>query len=128
MLGVGEVDVACLIKTEDIMMRSLRSCAAALFAFGVVASTIVPPASAQTYPTKPVQLVVAFPPGGVGDIVARAVSDKLAGALAAARQRREPAWLGGRGGDPERHACRTRRLYSARWSDDGNRREQDPGG
>ena len=81
MLGVGEVDVACLIKTEDIMMRSLRSCAAALFAFGVVASTIVPPASAQTYPTKPVQLVVAFPPGGVGDIVARAVSDKLARAL-----------------------------------------------
>jgi hypothetical protein len=85
MLGVGEVDVACLIKTEDIMMRSLRSCAAALFAFGVVASTIVPPASAQTYPTKPVQLVVAFPPGGVGDIVARAVSDKLARALGPVR-------------------------------------------
>jgi len=42
---------------------------------------MVLPASAQTYPTKPVQVVVAFPPGGVGDIVARAVSDKLARAL-----------------------------------------------
>src|SRR4051812_12024342 len=68
-------------KTEDTMISSLQWRAAALLVFGVIASTTLPPASAQTYPTKPVQLVVAFPPGGVGDIVARAGSDKLARAL-----------------------------------------------
>src|SRR3954453_3167413 len=63
------------------MISSLQWRAAALLVLGVIASTALPPALAQTYPTKPVQLVVAFQPGGVGDLVARAVSDKLARAL-----------------------------------------------
>src|SRR6185436_14706657 len=36
---------------------------------------------AQPYPSRPIQLVVAFLPGGVGDIVAHAVSDRLSAAL-----------------------------------------------
>ena len=36
---------------------------------------------AQTYPTRPVHLVVAYAAGGTGDIVARLISDRLAAAL-----------------------------------------------
>jgi len=38
-------------------------------------------ASAQTYPTKPIRLVVGFDAGGAADIIARAMSDPLSRAL-----------------------------------------------
>jgi tripartite-type tricarboxylate transporter receptor subunit TctC len=38
-------------------------------------------ASAQTYPTKPVKIIVPFPPGGSVDMVARLVGKKLADTL-----------------------------------------------
>ncbi len=39
------------------------------------------PAFAQNYPTKPIRMVVAFPPGGSTDLAARALGEKLAAAL-----------------------------------------------
>jgi len=36
---------------------------------------------AQTFPSKVVKLVVAFPPGGGGDILARVLADRMAGEL-----------------------------------------------
>jgi tripartite-type tricarboxylate transporter receptor subunit TctC len=49
------------------------------FAFLLSAAclALVPPAAAQTYPAKPVRIVVPFPPGGGVDIVSRAIAEKL---------------------------------------------------
>ena len=38
-------------------------------------------AAQQTYPNRPVQLVVPVPPGGAADFIARTVSAKLADAI-----------------------------------------------
>jgi tripartite-type tricarboxylate transporter receptor subunit TctC len=39
------------------------------------------PASAQPFPSKPIRLIVAYAPGGTGDVVARIIADKLGPAL-----------------------------------------------
>ena len=56
------------------MIRSLFTVALAVWA-GIM------PAHAQTYPTKPVTLVVPFPSGGVTDILGRLIAERLSGAL-----------------------------------------------
>lgn len=38
-------------------------------------------ARAQSWPTRPIRVIVPYPPGGVSDLVARAIGDKLAAAL-----------------------------------------------
>jgi tripartite-type tricarboxylate transporter receptor subunit TctC len=43
---------------------------------GVLALSLGAPASAQSYPNKPLRLVVTFPPGGAPDILARLFSEK----------------------------------------------------
>jgi tripartite-type tricarboxylate transporter receptor subunit TctC len=47
----------------------------------LAASTIVGTASAQTYPTRQIQMVVPFPAGGNTDLMARALQPELAKAL-----------------------------------------------
>ena len=37
----------------------------------------VAPASAQTYPTRPIKLLVAYPPGGASDLIARLFAEAL---------------------------------------------------
>lgn len=58
---------------------SLRAGALAL-ALGTVSCVIAPPAQAQAVP-KTIRIIVAYPAGGVSDVIARALGDKLAGQL-----------------------------------------------
>jgi tripartite-type tricarboxylate transporter receptor subunit TctC len=46
-------------------------------AAGVAAALLAAGASAQGYPSKPVKMIVPYPPGGPTDIVARVVAQKL---------------------------------------------------
>jgi tripartite-type tricarboxylate transporter receptor subunit TctC len=50
-----------------------------LVAFAALASSL--PAAAQTFPSRPVHLIVAYSAGGTGDVVARIIGDKLGQAL-----------------------------------------------
>ena len=59
--------------------------------FGLVA----PGAAAQSYPSRPVRVIVGFPPGGVGDISSRLMGQ----------------WLSDRLGQP--FVMRTRRVLRA---------------
>jgi tripartite-type tricarboxylate transporter receptor subunit TctC len=55
--------------------REMRTIVRALFAFVVVALPAVAPA--QTFPSRPITIVVPFPPGGVTDPVARMAGQKV---------------------------------------------------
>jgi tripartite-type tricarboxylate transporter receptor subunit TctC len=44
---------------------------------GLAASMLCMPAWAQTYPAKPIRVVVPYPPGGSGTIIARILGDRL---------------------------------------------------
>jgi len=58
-------------------MNCIRALAASAFCACILASG----ASAQTYPDRPVTMLVAFPPGGADDAIARIIQDPMQKAL-----------------------------------------------
>lgn len=61
-------------------MRATRTLAAGVVV-AVVGAGSAAPAWSQAYPSRPIQIIVAYAAGGTGDIVARSISDKLGIAL-----------------------------------------------
>ncbi len=62
-------------------MMSARALAASLLAASVLATLAIGSAAAQTYPDRPITMLVAFPPGGADDAIARIIQDPLQKAL-----------------------------------------------
>src|SRR5690606_3163439 len=44
-------------------------------------AAIVPFSQAAAYPTKPITIIVPYPPGGQGDVMARVVGERLSASL-----------------------------------------------
>jgi tripartite-type tricarboxylate transporter receptor subunit TctC len=59
------------------MMMRPASLAVALAGALAVLLSVADPVRAQTYPVRPVRMIVAFPPAGATDILARVVAQKL---------------------------------------------------
>jgi tripartite-type tricarboxylate transporter receptor subunit TctC len=62
-------------------MENAMSMFRAMIAGAIAAAGLAQPSFAQTYPSQNVTVIVAFPAGGLADIIARLVSTKLEGRL-----------------------------------------------
>ena len=67
------------METPDTERRPVRRVLLTLLAAAAAASAL--PAAAQEFPSRPIRLVVGYPPGGSNDIVARIIAPRLGEAL-----------------------------------------------
>jgi tripartite-type tricarboxylate transporter receptor subunit TctC len=62
-------------------MNMLLRSVSAIFAASAMAACVAHPAAAQSYPSQNIAVIVAFPAGGLADLIGRLVSSKLDGRL-----------------------------------------------
>lgn len=55
----------------------IRQTLMSLLCAALASAALAAPAAAQTYPSKPITIVVPYPPGGSADLIGRMVADKL---------------------------------------------------
>src|SRR5947199_10615955 len=60
--------------SKEVCMRIVRPL---VFVFGLAAALLGSAVLAQTYPSKPVRLIVTYPPAGSSDLMARILGQKL---------------------------------------------------
>ena len=83
-LGIADTEVmwasamALLKSSPEGIMSFARALAAAFLAACILAAGA---ASAQTYPSRPVTLIVPYPPGGATDAIARIIQDSMSQSL-----------------------------------------------
>ena len=65
---------------EHRIMRVILPCLIR-FALAAVVAMFASAAPAQTYPARPIRLLVSFPPGGASDLVARTLGQPLGARL-----------------------------------------------
>jgi tripartite-type tricarboxylate transporter receptor subunit TctC len=63
------------------LRRIIAVCVAAGALVAALAGTSLEPAAAEDYPTRPITLIVPYPPGGGVDLLGRLIGQKLAAAL-----------------------------------------------
>ena len=65
------------------VLQSIRRCSRAILALVILLTAALPlsAATAQEYPSKPIKLIIPYPPGGATDVIGRIVALKLSEAL-----------------------------------------------
>lgn len=70
-------DLDAGVRQNDGVVRGVLPQTVVVLLVAMLAAVVAGHAAAQAYPSKPIRMIIGFPPGGSNDIVARMVAPKL---------------------------------------------------